>query len=667
MVNVITPSHNILYLNANESMNDIAKHLEWSGRKCYQSNHLITDDSAIRFVKMILNRGHETVIQHANFILKIDKEIFTELLLNAYNGKDEMLFFLRLSCGKNGYLVSGDMRGFRGFYKSFNHVAKKSLNIVKFLKKHYPIFFEDCPDLDTEIDERDSVSFFTEFENMSIKELRRHWTITIDLIASRGMCYDNKTEVLTKEGWKLFKNTTDEDLFLTLNMENKEVEYQSRLDYVEEKWNDDLIYGQSSMVDFAVTPNHRMVYFHYDSRVDRKWKIDTAQHIYKKRVKFQRGLFNNYNGIEFQEEFPQQKSLDFARFMGIFITDGSLYKGEETGGRVSIIQTKKVGVKFIKEIFKNLNWEFRKVGKEFRIYNTELYKWLRKYFPKGEKRYETARVPEWIKMSNSKYISAFIEGVIIGDGSVHSSGHKVIYTTNKDLAGDYQECVLKSGKCSSIRIDDRVGMKRFNKKIGYTIENKRICYIVSITDRTNKHLFNKKHWEKKHYNGKVYCVTVQNGTLFVRRNGKAFWSGNTHELVRHKQEIVFSQESTRYCDYDKNRFGNEISVLLPSEMDVSSKKYKTWLRSMEVHDKEYRNLRHYEWVPQRARGTLPLDLKAEIVVTATLWEWDQIFAQRLSKYAHPDIRNLLEPCYEELKESFPKEIFSETEKTVYSQ
>lgn len=48
------------------------------------------------------------------------------------------------------------------------------------------------------------------------------------------------------------------------------------------------------------------------------------------------------------------------------------------------------------------------------------------------------------------------------------------------------------------------------------------------------------------------CVTVPNGTLFVRRNGKAFWSGNTHECVRHRL-CAFSQESTRYCDYAEGK------------------------------------------------------------------------------------------------------------------
>ena len=81
---------------------------------------------------------------------------------------------------------------------------------------------------------------------------------------------------------------------------------------------------------------------------------------------------------------------------------------------------------------------------------------------------------------------------------------------------------LKNGLCASIRKDDRIGQthKLLN---GTCITNRVEQYIVSVTTRTDEHLFAEKNWNKKFYKGFVYCVTVPNGTLYVRRNGKAFW------------------------------------------------------------------------------------------------------------------------------------------------
>jgi intein/homing endonuclease len=473
---------------------------------------------------------------------------------------------------------------------------------------------------------------------------------------SRGFCYDEKTEVLTKEGWKFFKDTDDNDLFLTLNIKTKKVEYQKRVGVTIEPWDGELICGRSTMVDFAVTPNHRMVYFPYDKRVNKIWTIAKAEEIYGKRVKFLRGLFDKWEGRQIKEEYPQQSSLAFAKFLGIFITDGSLYKGKESGGRISIAQTKKEGRRFIRKVLDKLNWNYIENKAEFRINDTKLYNFLRKYFPEGQKKSIKGRVPDWIRMAPKEYIEAFIEGVITGDGNIHKkNGHKVIYTGSKKMADDYQECVLKMGLCSSIRIDNRKGLKR--RVLGNIIENKRKTYIVSITERTNVHLFNKKHWFKKHYKGNVYCVTIPNGTLYVRRNGKAFWSGNTHELVRHRL-ASYTQESTRYVDESNFR------VVIPPDKDPNEKlvelnlsggikikvSFQEW---MDLNEQMYRGLRKIGWVPQDARQVLPIGVKSQIVMTANFREWRHVFKLRKSPNAHWEIRRVMTNLLEDVKPRVP--------------
>jgi thymidylate synthase (FAD) len=136
--------------------------------------------------------------------------------------------------------------------------------------------------------------------------------------------------------------------------------------------------------------------------------------------------------------------------------------------------------------------------------------------------------------------------------------------------------------------------------------------------------------------------------------------GVSHEIVRHRL-ASFSQESTRYCNYSKDKFYNQIAFIIPcwfkgSDSETISKEVggPTWLSIMEETEKEYNFLvTEMEWQPQQARSVLPNSLKTEIVVTANLREWRTIFKQRTSKAAHPQMRELMCPLLDELKSLIP--------------
>ena len=129
--------------------------------------------------------------------------------------------------------------------------------------------------------------------------------------------------------------------------------------------------------------------------------------------------------------------------------------------------------------------------------------------------------------------------------------------------------------------------------------------------------------------------------------------GVSHEIVRNKQEIVFSQESSRYCDYMKDKFGNAVSVICPEDYVEGTPEYAEWLSGMEDGERHYMALRKMGSLAQIARGQLPTGLKTEIVVTATLWEWREIFKQRTAEVAHPQMRELMIPLHTEMAELYP--------------
>lgn len=114
--------------------------------------------------------------------------------------------------------------------------------------------------------------------------------------------------------------------------------------------------------------------------------------------------------------------------------------------------------------------------------------------------------------------------------------------------------------------------------------------------------------------------------------------GVTHELVRHRL-ASFSQESTRYCNYGKDKFGNEITCIRPVELKDSD--LELWIKAMNDAEKAYFDLLGRGCTPQLARSVLPTALKTELCLTANIKEWKLIFDLRCSVYAHPDVRVLM--------------------------
>lgn len=187
----------------------------------------------------------------------------------------------------------------------------------------------------------------------------------------------------------------------------------------------------------------------------------------------------------------------------------------------------------------------------------------------------------------------------------------------------------------------------------------RVCYKSEdkITDDSYKQ-FVKMIVERKHYS----VIEHVSATVWFQTD-----RGVTHEFVRHRL-ASYSQESTRYCNYGKGKFGSEITVIdkkgyfiernedddiVPDDDKPNTFDYHAWKLSIEESEKRYLHLVNNGVPPQIARGVLPNDLKTEIVVTANLREWGHIFKLRTSEAAHPCIRELLLPVLAEFREKIP--------------
>jgi len=128
--------------------------------------------------------------------------------------------------------------------------------------------------------------------------------------------------------------------------------------------------------------------------------------------------------------------------------------------------------------------------------------------------------------------------------------------------------------------------------------------------------------------------------------------GVTHELVRHRL-ASYSQESTRYANYAKDKFGNEITVIRPVFWQEGSEEFARWERAMQAAEAAYLEMVEAGARPEEARSVLPNSLKTEIVMTANLREWRHVFRLRCGGPAHPQIREIMLPLLSEFARRMP--------------
>lgn len=150
--------------------------------------------------------------------------------------------------------------------------------------------------------------------------------------------------------------------------------------------------------------------------------------------------------------------------------------------------------------------------------------------------------------------------------------------------------------------------------------------------------------------------------------------GVSHEFVRHRV-MSFAQESTRYCNYSKDKFGNELTFIKPCWLDIPTGQYVYWdgdwcdvdKMKIQLPEGEHKDIdaflwtlnnaeTHYTllinsgWKPQEARAVLPNSLKTELVVTGFISDWNHFFdlrARGTTGAPHPQAKELAEPLMKE--------------------
>lgn len=132
--------------------------------------------------------------------------------------------------------------------------------------------------------------------------------------------------------------------------------------------------------------------------------------------------------------------------------------------------------------------------------------------------------------------------------------------------------------------------------------------------------------------------------------------GSYKDLTRHRF-ASFSVESTRYCSYDKDKYGNEIAFMNPVYLE-NDEMYEIWKKTMQEIENGYKKMKELGATTDMCRELLPHSTAAEYTMTANIREWKHILSLRANNHVHPSIRQVMIPLLKYFKQEMP-DIFDE--------
>ena len=480
-------------------------------------------------------------------------------------------------------------------------------------------------------------------------------------------CYDKYTEVLTKKGWKYFDDLTKEDQILT-RKQNGQVEFHKPTDYIEYQYDGDLYYYSSQNIDLAITPNHNLYIKKYDVRVPVEYQLVPAEEATLKRYYMTKTIdYNNklsetitIPGFEYERKnncgkhyTKVVKDLElnrksFYKLLAWYIAEGSVYyREEENSYCISISQKKEKNIQHILDICQENNLTASYDGNAIRFKNQCLGKYLKTLGYSHEK-YIPFNIFDNFDKETAKL---FIDEYIKGDGTIDKNGCAKIFTISERLMNQLYTLCYVAGYTCSYHIDDRVGQSHiWNEQ---KIINNYPCYVINISmsgQRNHEVVVKRdKHLSLNHYNDKVYCVSVPNHTLFVRRNGKAVWCGNcTHQLVRHRL-ASYAQRSQRYTKEDG--FG----YVVPNSIKNNPNALEMYENIMGSLAEGYHALNSNLGIPaEDARMVLPNACETVIEVKMNFRTLIHFMNERLCTRAQLEIRQMALLMKKTIEEQYPE-------------
>lgn len=365
-------------------------------------------------------------------------------------------------------------------------------------------------------------------------------------------CYDNLTEILTDEGWKLFKNLTRREKVASLDRKGN-LRFVRPTDYVSADYDGDFYYVRNSKADLAVTPNHNM----YASLYKRanEWLpyalYRADQVVLGKRMKIKRtagwegkevAQFSippvrkrgNQNDPVGRLTEPIKVPMDaWLEFLGYYLSEGSFGGQKGVPYRTSITQTKSAeAIAKIGRCIRACGFRFSRNGNSFEMNDKQLAAHLSQ-FGKAKEKF----VPAYVKSLSKRQLRIFLDALVLGDGWIRRpKGNRKaeigFCSSSRRLIDDVQEILLRLGMYGNIYSTDYSG--RVSEYKGRKIRGtgRHYSLVFCRTGETQVNAGRENRSFKASYKGRIYCVEVPSHIIYVRRNGKPVWCGNTISIAK---------------------------------------------------------------------------------------------------------------------------------------
>ena len=362
-------------------------------------------------------------------------------------------------------------------------------------------------------------------------------------------CYLPDTKVFTSNGWKYFKDISEDDKILSLNPMTNEIEFLPHVKLVEVNNVSGLMYHIfNKWFDICITPDHDC-FIHQRRDGGEKGRFIEPQFRKPSELSSESRFVRcidyekegpdtvNINGLEFH-------SADFAFLMAWYISEGSVLHNPETakakGYPIKITQQIQENRDLLKPILERicdyLNIKLY-VGKQyFELHSKPLYDYLVQLGYSHEK-----YIPNEVFGLSKKHLNIFLDNYVLGDGhqrklNKFNSSERAVFTSSRRLCDDLSLIVLLCGFYPSIYVHNKAFNTVNHQNGEYTSTNPVYGIRINNSRYTN---FSNCNVEEIFYDGKVYCVELPKyHTLWVMRNGKTSWNGNCRCTPRFSTKTV---------------------------------------------------------------------------------------------------------------------------------
>jgi hypothetical protein len=414
-----------------------------------------------------------------------------------------------------------------------------------------------------------------------LKQYNYLYKYRIMQIKEKYGCYDEKTEILTLNGWKYFKDLNDGEIVATLNPKTHVLEYQKITDKISYNYDGKMYRLKNRGIDLLVTPNHNLYVAkgsYYNGNKNNKKReynleLTTPDTYFGKDKRFLKGCY--WEGLNLQDNFkvpdyhkdvlrsqnnpelgtrhyvhigPEMPMKAFLKFLGFYVAEGYCNYRQGLGSEIILAYNPQDELELVTTLVKDIGFIPRFSKGACRFSNLALGIWLRENCGHGAL---NKKVPGFIKSLPSEYIKIFLDYLFIGDGHKTKTSN-ILTTISTQLRDDVCELLLKVGCCFSYysKSAEYINNLKKNKNYQYQITSKHTAWYINWlqqinvefdTSKIKKGLCPNTKEEWINYQGKVYCVTVPNHIVYIRRNGKGVWCGNSLRW--------YSNGSPNGCEY----------------------------------------------------------------------------------------------------------------------